>query len=224
MVQESSNLSPEKQLLKLIEDPKGIAQRKAAIKRQGLNLLSWGGLVGRFSFLKGKTRTLGAGKLALNLKVLNRCLMLCVAGLGVYLSMTIYRNMQKMNEEPLDLVLTPAVERPVTRPVDTPLQNEGFYQDRIRGRDVFNIQAVEEKVEQIVEEQKQIPEIEKLAKNLDIVGISWSSDPDVMIEDTSAQKTYFLKRGDSLENGLKIEAVFRDHVILSYQGAEMELK
>ena len=36
--------------------------------------------------------------------------------------------------------------------------------------------------------------ITELIKNLRLVGISWSADPDVMIEDTNMQRTFFLKK------------------------------
>jgi type II secretory pathway component PulC len=41
-----------------------------------------------------------------------------------------------------------------------------------------------------------------------------------MIEDTSVNKTYILNKGDSI-NGVLIKDIFKDRVILSYQGEEM---
>jgi hypothetical protein len=55
------------------------------------------------------------------------------------------------------------------------------------------------------------------------VGISWSDDPDVMIEDTKTQRTFFLKKGQMIDD-IKLEAVFKDKVILNYLGEEIELK
>jgi type II secretory pathway component PulC len=56
------------------------------------------------------------------------------------------------------------------------------------------------------------------------VGISWSADPDVMIEDGKTQRTIFLKKGQLVDNEIRVEAVFKDKVILSYKGEEIELK
>ena len=61
-------------------------------------------------------------------------------------------------------------------------------------------------------------------KNLALVGISWSNDPDVMIEDTKDNRTFFLKKGQLIDNQIKVEAIFKDHVVLSYGGEEVELR
>jgi type II secretory pathway component PulC len=61
-------------------------------------------------------------------------------------------------------------------------------------------------------------------QNLKLVGISWSNDPDVMIEDTQNHRTLFLKKGRLINNEIKVEAIFKDKVVLSYQGEEIELR
>jgi type II secretory pathway component PulC len=61
-------------------------------------------------------------------------------------------------------------------------------------------------------------------KHLRLVGISWSDDPDIMIEDTKTQRTLFLKKGKLIDNEIKVQAVFKDKVILSYNGEEIELR
>jgi hypothetical protein len=45
-----------------------------------------------------------------------------------------------------------------------------------------------------------------------------------MIEDTKTQRTLFLKKGQRIDNEIKVEAIFKDKVILSYKGEEIELK
>src|SRR3989338_4347464 len=73
--------------------------------------------------------------------------------------------------------------------------------------------------------QAQTKRITELTKNLRLVGISWSADPDVMIEDTNMQRTFFLKKGQVMENiNVKVEAVFKDKVVLSCDGEEAELR
>ena len=56
-----------------------------------------------------------------------------------------------------------------------------------------------------------------------LVGIAWSDNPDAMIEDTKVKKTYFVKQGDII-NGVRIERIFRDKVVLTYKGEKIELK
>jgi len=66
---------------------------------------------------------------------------------------------------------------------------------------------------------------EVLAQQLGLVGIGWSDDPDVMVENTETKKIYFLKRGQRIENLIKVEAIFEDKVIFTYDnGKEMELR
>ena len=44
-----------------------------------------------------------------------------------------------------------------------------------------------------------------------------------MVEDTKSYKTFFVKRGD-LIGEVKVEAIFKDKIILSYEGDEVELR
>ena len=66
-------------------------------------------------------------------------------------------------------------------------------------------------------------EVISAAQNFKLVGISWSNDPDAMIEDTKAKKTFFVKRGQMVGE-FKVQAISRDKVILSYGQEEIELK
>ena len=46
----------------------------------------------------------------------------------------------------------------------------------------------------------------------------------MIIEDKAIQKTYFVKRGQTVGNNVKVEAVFKDKVVLSFDGQEFELR
>ena len=61
-----------------------------------------------------------------------------------------------------------------------------------------------------------------LVKDLRLVGISWGKDPQVIIEDTKDNKTYFLKAGDPISK-FKIDTILKDKVILDADGQKMEL-
>jgi type II secretory pathway component PulC len=56
------------------------------------------------------------------------------------------------------------------------------------------------------------------------VGIAWSNDPDAMIEDTKTHRTFFLKKGQTIDEEIKVQAIFKDRVVLSYKGEEIELR
>jgi len=61
-----------------------------------------------------------------------------------------------------------------------------------------------------------------LIKDLKLVGISWGKDPEVIIEDTKDNKTYFLKAGDTIGK-FKIDTILKDKAILEAEGQKMEL-
>ena len=44
-----------------------------------------------------------------------------------------------------------------------------------------------------------------------------------MIEDANTKKIYFIKQGEIID-GIKIQAILRDRVVLSYEGEEIELR
>jgi hypothetical protein len=89
---------------------------------------------------------------------------------------------------------------------------------------------VEEKESEAEEEvpapaAEALSEAQILAQQLGLVGIGWSDDPDVMVENTETKKIYFLKRGERIDGLIKVEAIFEDKVILTYDnGKEMELR
>lgn len=92
------------------------------------------------------------------------------------------------------------------------------YLTQIKKRDIF---VSIEKEFPTYEEGEAIT-ITSLSESLVLVGILWSSVPQVMIEDTNVNKTYILNKGDSINN-IFIKDILRDRVILGYQDEEMEM-
>ena len=230
MAQEGSGQTPEKQLLKLIEDPQGSVQKKEEIKRKGSHFLSWSGLKGRFSFFKSKTHEMGQAKRPpLDLRSLNIILVVCIVGSGIYLGIQIrtgIRGLEGVSFEGSEPVAGPAVPALISQDLTT----EAYFLDQILERDLFDPLALVSKASDESDEAAELvrapelPRIQVLVNDITLVGISWSRDPDILVEDTEKQRTYFLKRGDVLENGLKVEAIFKDYVVLSFEGQEMELR
>ena len=78
-------ITPEKQLLDLIEKPGSQNIHQATIRRKGFSLFSLGALKGRFSFFKKKSKTLLVSQREpFDIKQINRALRLCVFVLGAY--------------------------------------------------------------------------------------------------------------------------------------------
>jgi hypothetical protein len=107
------------------------------------------------------------------------------------------------------------------------------YLEGPRSRNIFkfgDVKVVADVKEGVIDEvAAPVEEIkskaELLAENLGLVGIGWSDNPDVMVENVETKKMYFLKRGERIDGLIKVEAVFEDRVIFTYDnGKELELR
>ena len=93
-----------------------------------------------------------------------------------------------------------------------------YYLEMVRRRNIFSpIVLGKSKKPKVAKEQ-----LRAMIKNLRLVGISWSKNPVAMIEDEKTKKTYFLKKGQMI-NEFKIEDVLKNEVILSFKGEKIEL-
>jgi hypothetical protein len=177
-----------------------------------------------------------AGRVApreLNLQLINR-------GLGVLLVLVVAAmalNTQRARPRVTDLSrparsagLAANAEPPssVLRPVEDYLKD-------VEQRDLFNPVAVPErgKTEAKTEpmrppepvksqEPTALDVLREKAKTLKLVGISWGPVPVAMIEDTATRETVFVKERGVI-NQLRIKAIFRDRVVLTYAGADYDL-
>jgi hypothetical protein len=231
MVQEPERPStPEKQLLSLIEDPKAAAATQGKIKRRTFNLFSLDALRARISFLGEKFKAaLTPKKFSLELKGVNRILSAAIVLLAAALVLTVTRSIEKLNRIP-DFGLGTA--RPASEPLSTEdsIKKLMSYLDKVRARDIFRFGGVikiqpQELVEEVQEPVAAAPSpAEELLNSLRLVGIGWTEEPDVMIENTSTKKVYFLKRGDWIDGRIQVNAIFEDRVIVSFDGKEAELR
>ena len=217
--------TPEKQLLNLIEEPHSRSSlQAAAIKRHGLSIFSFGALKGRFAFFKDRfQKDFKEGKVyQLDVKALNSVLRLAVLVLAAYFIISLF--LAALNsKKALNVELKNKGERQESNTQPTSfLKAASYYLEKTRERDIFKMGQKKTAAEAISAKGPSQMIIEA-TQYLKLVGISWSEDPDVMIENTKIQRTYFLKKGQSIEN-VKLEAVFKDKVILSYRGEEVELK
>lgn len=224
---EESRPTPEKELLNLIEKP---ASRRslqvAAMKYHSLSFFSIGALKGRIAFFKNRLFGYFRGGQArqLDIKALNNLLKLCIVVLAFYfvfdLSFSVL-NMNKGLRLGISYGKAPAAEPAA---VTSLLKAASYYLEKARGRDIFSID--EDRI--VLDSSKSGKDLSQRAieetGHLKLVGIAWSDDPDIMIEDTNAKRTFFLKKGQMIDGDIKLQAVFKDKVILSYKGEEVELK
>ncbi len=219
-------VTPEKQLLNLIEKPldKG-SLRTATVKYQGLSVFSLGALKGRLAFFKKKTKgAFGpAGLKQLDIRVLNSALKFFVFILGAYFIFNLVESAINLKKG-VDLKTSYNKAQEIKPSVITGFsKTAAYYLEKARGRDIFSMTKKTATVMDLM--RKATPSrASEAVKHLVLVGISWSGDPDVMIEDTKDKRTFFLKKGQLIDNQIKVEAVFKDRVILSYGGEEVELR
>lgn len=225
--------TPEKQLLDLIEHPKeqDISQKK--IKRRSFSLFSFSVVRGRLSFLREHLRSGVLFRNALpDIKGLNKMLQVCIALLLVYLLGNFVMSMNRLKQVPE--FITRSTREPGEIPVVGLSSNKiAYYLERPRTRDIFKFgdfgvqktEKDEDDYEVAPPAEEVLSKAEILARQLGLVGIGWSDDPDVMVENVESKKIYFLKRGERIDSLIKVEAIFEDKVILTYDnGKEMELR
>ena len=102
------------------------------------------------------------------------------------------------------------------------MQSLPYYMEQVSKRDIFQLGAVSAEIEE--QAVALLPPVtEDQTEKYSLVGIAMSDRPEAMIEDTDLQRTYFVKRGQPLDNDVKVIAIFKDRVVLSYRGREFEL-
>lgn len=230
MVQERPS-TPEKQLLKLIEDPGSRDLSHTKIKRASSSLFSLAALRGRLSFWQESIRS-GSffKKTFFDIKGINRVLRVCVIVLFFYTAGHFTFSMIRLREIPEFAAKRSRAAAKISAD-ETSDKKISYYLEGPRSRDIFKFgdfsredeEELKEEVAAPVEET--ISPAETLARQLGLVGIGWSEDPDVMVENVETKKIYFLKRGQRIDNLIRVEAIFQDRVILTYDnGKEMELR
>ncbi|MEM7817027.1 MAG: hypothetical protein QXZ20_03880, partial [Candidatus Aenigmatarchaeota archaeon] len=193
--------------------------KTAIFRNKSLGIFSPSVWRARFSFFKSKFKKSNFS-FELNLKTINTILKILVFLMILNLVSTLFISLNKLKKK-LEFKIDPQKTVFNISSVNFPLKNLSYYLELARERDIFSKGR-----RAIIPSFQKAPSsaILEATQSLKLVGIAWSDDPDVMIEDTKTQRTYFLKRGQYLENGVKVETVFKDKVILSYKGEEIELR
>lgn len=218
---EERRITPEKQLLKLIENPKGeVPPAKNA--RQRKEWLSLDALKARFSFFKSLSLQ-RFSKNPFGIHELNLFLKGAILFLTIYLGYSVVAMaLQLKKASNLIFEAKQGPSAPMVEVLPFPVQNLVYYQEKVATRDIFRpLQAKEE--------AKPAPEPAPeasvdLAKNFSLVGIAWSDEPEAMIEDVEQKRTYFLKRGQTFGDSITVIKILKDRVILEIGGKEVELK
>lgn len=231
MAEERDN-SAEQELLRLIEGDSakdGPAEARAKPKKAGI--FSPEILKSKLAFLKdgfGKHFTMEGLSQLVDIKALNKVLIVSICGLTIYLFYSLYTSITHIRTLPNLKFEIPSKAKSTASPEVTALKAASYYLVKVRGRDIFKM-GREELFEEEEEDAFDMPDegpsntIVEATQHLRLVGISWSDDPDAMIEDTDARRTFFVKRGQ-LIGDVKVEAIFKEKIVLSLEGEEIELQ
>lgn len=211
--------TPEEELLKLIE--KGDAGGAVKFKRKRKFALSFGPLRGLKLFFEKRIgqglSVLKGGLKEPNLKVVNKLFLIVSIALLTYSIIDfvfqrpnikeVYRKSQLIKQR-----------RPPER-VTEEVRPFLHYLEAVGRRNIFSPITLKETEEPEVDKKQ----LQELAKDLSLVGISWdNAKPVAMIEDKKDNRTYFLREGEMI-NKFKIDKILKDKVILRYEGQMIEL-
>jgi len=193
-------LTPEEQLLKLIEKGEGLKARKSL-------QITWLTFRNRLNNLKRP-----------DLRALNKVFLVVCILLLVY-SITDFAfnrpNMKALYQQG-ELGKTALAEDAPEAQGHQPVLH---YVEMVRRRNAFSPITLAESEEALSGDQT----LRKMAEDLSLVGISWhQQQPLAMIEDKNANKTYFLKQGDTIKS-FKIKQILKNSVILSFEDETLEL-
>ena len=223
---EDKPVTPEQQLLKLIEESNKGGKGAAAASTVPTKLKKLpGSFLGRLSFIKriGKKRPASARKkMTVNIADINKLLFVAAACLLVYVVFDAAASAANLKRPP-NFVPPKDMKVAYTKGTIEPLQETSYYLQKVSSRDIFK-EGKKAEVVQPKPDPNAVVEASEAIKNLSLVGISWSSNPDAIIEDKSHQRTSFVKRGQMAGDDVKVEAIFKDHVVVSYEDREYELR
>lgn len=221
--------TPERELLRLIEGQHtkiGNRQKLRKLRHQGRSFFSLSAWIARISFFK----TSLSGSISkiknqpFDVKLLNKFLCFVIIFLAVYSFVFIFSAFKEIKGISSFLTLTPGATHSVKVPEAVSLKNSAsYYINKARDRNIFEMKQVAKAASTQPAVKRSSSKIVEATKHLRLVGISWSKDPDAMIEDTKAMRTYFVKRGQKIGD-IKVESILKDRVILSYEGETIELR
>ncbi|MDD5282345.1 MAG: hypothetical protein PHC37_06995 [Candidatus Omnitrophica bacterium] len=214
--------TPEEQLLNLIEDGEGPStlslKRKKSSRFSFMSLSALSTLFARLKItIKDWLIQLKGGIDEPNLKAWNK--VLAVAALILFVYLTADFTLRRLDIKQFTKKVSATKGRSFHEDVKAEIRPFLYYLEMVQRRDIFSpVKLIS--TENPQEETRKA--LSTLIKDLKLVGISWGKDPEVIIEDTKENKTYFLKAGDTISK-FKIDVILKDKVILESEGQKMEL-
>lgn len=196
----------DERLLKLIEgsgEPKHPGAMTAGIRKLPGHPLS---VKLNFLELKSKFKVLKINLLILNKGLIGLAILLTLVFLYILISGSIISKSNSISFAPRDgsaiIKLISAGEA------------QGLMRKNITNQNITRDFFLPFGEKRSVPAQEEGPDITEEVKTLKLVGIIWSRNPEVMIENSKDSRTYTLKKGESLSDKFKIKEISRTSAIL----------
>jgi len=215
----------EEHLLRMIEGPQGTdppskpipasVVRQFKDRTQELVARLWGRV------LPARRRRYGTDTFLWNLRLASRLLWVVLAGLGTYVVLDLMVIQPKPRPGRVLAIgnATTASEVSPANPADS-LKPLADYLASVTQRNPFT-GASKGHEAPVVKTTKR--RLEELASGLVVVGIDRGPNPVALIEHSAQQRTYVVKVGDEI-NGLIVNAISSEGVVVSYEGEEILLQ
>ena len=187
--------SAEQKLLKMLETKQGTATKAASVQ---------------------KAKKISTGK-ALTIKNLNRLLILGALICLVVLGFQIMSGFSLLRSHSNFEVSSRGASSPVSL-FSPEIKSLSYYLDQINARNVFR--PYEGKV------TEGPAGLSKKFSKFKLVGIAWLDLPEtatVMIENTESKETFFLQKGEKLDD-VTVKTIYTDRVVFSYENEEITIK
>ena len=169
------------------------------------------------------------GRLAIHLeiKMVNQVLLALVISSAVYLLIDFFllkpSQMNFLSQVATSEKVYPAFQDSQSKAA----KDFSVYQQSIQKRNPFtapgsNLPPPKEGEAAAAQPASTAPAVNQMMASLKLVGISWGEEPLAMIEDSESTRTYFVKKGGEVK-GMKVQAISKEKVTLTYEGQEAEL-
>lgn len=174
--------------------------------------------VGAVTIKEFFVRFLNANTKKLTYKGLNVLLLIIMITLGFYLvydTASAYKKASKLDLQ--EMLSEGQSQADQERQI---LKDYASYESKLKDRNIFKMgkKPSPEEIPDVISAKAA-----QATQSLKLVGISWSDNPDAIIEDTKTLKTFFVKKGQPIGE-LKVENIYKDKVVLSFGQERVELR
>ena len=99
-----------------------------------------------------------------------------------------------------------------------------FYLSELEKREIFQPASTAKSLKEAAPEKVALDKLKVMAADFTLQGISWGQNPKAMVKSAKEDKMYFLGEGQTIGvTGVKMKAIYRNKIVVSYEEAEMEL-